>query len=88
MCATIAALRSAAARRPMLPAHTRWCGKLSNHDRLEFAFVGASNLPRPDAPHMRRVLVTFSDRDHFSEQWTRSENGGDTVFDLHFVRRY
>jgi hypothetical protein len=59
-----------------------------NHDRLEFAFLGASNLPRPDAPHMRRLLITFSDRDHFSEQWTRSENGRDTVFDLHFVRRY
>ena len=36
---------------------------------------------------MRRVLITFSDRDHFTEQWTRSENGKDTVFDRHFVRR-
>jgi len=54
---------------------------------LEFVFVGASNLPRSEAPHMRRVLITFSDHDHFSEQWTKSENGRDTVFDLHFVRR-
>ena len=56
-------------------------------DRLEFAFVSATNLPGPDAPHMRRVLITFSDHDHFTEQWTKSENGKDTVFDLHFVRR-
>lgn len=56
-------------------------------DRLEFAFVSATNLPGPGAPHMRRVLITFSDHDHFTEQWTKSENGKDTVFDLHFVRR-
>ena len=55
--------------------------------RLEFNFVAATNLPRPDAAHMRRVLITLSDHDHFSEQWTRSENGKDTVFELHFVRR-
>ena len=55
--------------------------------RLEFSYVGATNLPRPDAAHMRRVVITFSDRDHFSEQWTKSENGKDTVFELHFVRR-
>jgi hypothetical protein len=54
---------------------------------LEFVFVAASNLSGPDAPHMRRVRITFSDRDHFREQWTKSENGKDTVFDLHFVRR-
>ncbi|HEY6823923.1 MAG TPA: hypothetical protein VI195_05750 [Steroidobacteraceae bacterium] len=54
---------------------------------LEFVFVGASNLPELDAPHMRRVRITFSDHDHFREQWTKSENGKDTIFDLHFVRR-
>ena len=59
----------------------------SAQEPLEFLFVGASNLPNPDAPHMRRVLITFSDQDHFTEQWTKSENGKDTVFDLHFVRR-
>ena len=59
----------------------------SAQEPLEFLFVGATNLPNPDAPHMRRVLITFSDHDHFTEQWTKSENGKDTVFDLHFVRR-
>ena len=56
-------------------------------DRLEFLFTGATNLPGLDAPHMRRVLISFSDPDHFTEQWTKSENGKDTVFELHFVRR-
>jgi hypothetical protein len=61
--------------------------RASSDAPLEFLFVGATNLPGPDAPHMRRVLITFSDHDHFTEQWTKSENGKDTVFDLHFVRR-
>jgi hypothetical protein len=57
------------------------------HDPLEFVLVGASNLPGADSAHMRRVLITLSDHDHFTEQWTKTENGKDTVFDLHFVRR-
>src|SRR5271170_8511273 len=57
------------------------------HDNLVFAFIGATNLHSPSAPHMRHVLMTFTDRDHFSERWTKTEHGKDTVFDLHFVRR-
>lgn len=56
-------------------------------ETLEFVYVGASNLPAPGAPHMRRVRITFSDPDHFTEQWTKVENGKDTVFELRFVRR-
>ena len=55
-------------------------------DRLTFIFRDAANLHGPAAPHMRRVLTTFTDRDHFSEKWTKTENGKDTVFDLNFVR--
>jgi hypothetical protein len=36
---------------------------------------------------MRRVVVTFIDGDHFSEEWTKTEGGKDTVFELKFVRR-
>lgn len=55
--------------------------------RLEFTLVSVSNLHDKAAPHMRRVLFTFLDRDHFSEQWTKTEKGVDTVFDLSFARR-
>jgi hypothetical protein len=55
--------------------------------RLDFAFVAASNLHSDAAPHMRRVLMTLTDRDHYSEEWTKTENGKDTVFALHFTRR-
>jgi hypothetical protein len=54
---------------------------------LEFLPLDSSNLHTSDAPHMRRVVVTFVDRDHFSEDWTKAEGGKDTIFELKFVRR-
>ena len=55
--------------------------------RLEFTLVSVSNLHDKAAPHMRRVLFTFLDRDHFSEKWTKTEKGVETVFDLSFSRQ-
>jgi hypothetical protein len=55
--------------------------------QLEFTLVSASNLHEEAAPHMRRVLIAFVDRDHFTEKWTKTEKGVDTVFDLSFTRR-
>jgi hypothetical protein len=54
---------------------------------LEFLPVDSSNLHKPEAPHMRRVVIAFIDRDHFSEEWTKTEGRKDTVFELKFVRR-
>jgi hypothetical protein len=54
---------------------------------LELTLVSLSNLHDRAAPHMRRVLITFVDRDHFTEKWTKTEKGVDTVFDLSFSRR-
>jgi hypothetical protein len=53
---------------------------------LDFAFAGATNLHSKAAPHMRRVIMTIADHDHYSEKWTKTENGKDTVFELNFVR--
>jgi hypothetical protein len=54
---------------------------------VELALVSVSNLHDRAAPHMRRVLITFVDRDHFREKWTKTEKGVDTVFELSFSRR-
>jgi hypothetical protein len=54
---------------------------------IVFAFLDAINLHDPAAPHMRQVVMTFTDRNHLSEKWTKTENGKDTIFDLNFVRR-
>jgi hypothetical protein len=55
--------------------------------RLETGALSGLNLPGPSAPHMRRVVVTFGDHDHFTETWTKIEKGKNTVFDLKFTRR-
>jgi len=55
--------------------------------RIELTLVATSNLHDKAAPHMRRVLITFIDRDHFSEKWTKTEKGVDAVFDMNFSRR-
>lgn len=36
---------------------------------------------------MRRMSMTLVDRDHFSERWTKTEAGKDTVFELNFTSR-
>jgi hypothetical protein len=59
----------------------------SARGRLEFNIVSATNLHSRVAPHMRRMTLTFSDPDHYSEQWIKTENGKDTVFQLNFARR-
>jgi hypothetical protein len=53
---------------------------------LTFVFRDAANLHSSKAPHMRHVVLTIVDADHFSERWTRTENGKDTMFELNFVR--
>jgi hypothetical protein len=56
-------------------------------DRIVFAFRDAINLHNRAAPHMRQVIMNFTDSGHFSEKWTKTENGKDTVFEIKFVRR-
>ena len=64
---------------------TRRLGHAPPH--LDFAFLNATNLHSKTAPHMRRVLMTILDRDHYREKWTKTEDGHDTEFDLNFARR-
>jgi hypothetical protein len=59
----------------------------SGRDPWVFRFVSATNLHSQAAPHMRRMTITVSDRDHYSEQWVKTDHGKETVFNLIFVRR-
>src|SRR5579862_1023175 len=52
----------------------------------EFTFVDATNLHSPIAPHMRQLVIEFTDADHFTEKWTKTEAGKDTIFEMHFHR--
>lgn len=54
--------------------------------QIEFTFIGATNLHSRTAPHMRQLVIEFTDADHFTETWTKTENGKDTIFEMHFHR--
>jgi hypothetical protein len=50
--------------------------------RLEFGFVDATNLDSPGTGHMHRLVLSFQDKDHFTQEWTWMEQGkeGSEVF--------
>ncbi|MBI4169564.1 MAG: hypothetical protein HY510_06475 [Acidobacteria bacterium] len=50
--------------------------------RLEFDFVDATNLDSPAIGHMHRLVLSFPDRDHFTQEWTWMEHGkeGSEIF--------
>jgi hypothetical protein len=50
-------------------------------------FVDATNLAALDAGHMRKLVVTFGDRDHFSQEWTWTDRGKDGVVAIQFERK-
>jgi hypothetical protein len=50
-------------------------------------FVDATNLATPDAGHMRKLVVTFGDQNHFTQNWTWREKGKDGAVVIEFERR-
>jgi hypothetical protein len=51
---------------------------------LTFDFLDATNLSSPDAPHMHRVVFSFIDGNHHTEEWHFAVGGKEMVetFDL------
>ena len=71
-------------------AMTHYCG-IGNQPRMRsngldpegrkvaFDFVDATNVSSPDQLRMVRLVVTFGDADHFTQEWTSREKGKDTT---------
>jgi hypothetical protein len=55
--------------------------------KLDFTYVGATNLASPTAGHMNRLVVTFQDNDHFTQDWTWKEPGKERVESIKFTRK-
>ena len=53
---------------------------------LTFNFVDATNLSSPSEGHMERLVVSFIDLDHFSQEWTFKAKGQKQV-DLFSLER-
>ncbi len=54
--------------------------------RIAFRFLDVTNLPAPDAEHIRGVTITFSDADHVTEEWTSRKAGKDSTLTFRMVR--
>jgi hypothetical protein len=49
-----------------------------------FAFLDATNLATPDAPHMNHLVISMPDANHHTEEWVYNDHGKEMkeVFDL------
>jgi hypothetical protein len=54
---------------------------------IVFDFVDVTNLSTPDAGHMTRLVLTFVDQDHLTQEWTWREKGKDSVVVIRFERK-
>jgi len=54
---------------------------------IAFSFLDVTNLSAPSAGHMRDLVVTFHDHDHFTARWTYRENGKDTPSVFNYTRK-
>lgn len=54
---------------------------------IAFKFLDITNLESPTAPHMRELLLTFQDNDHFEARWTYRENGKDAPMVINYTRK-
>ncbi|HEU5248937.1 MAG TPA: hypothetical protein VFW15_03040, partial [Thermoanaerobaculia bacterium] len=58
-----------------------------NGDTVAFSFIDVTNLPGPQAEHMRRLVVKFQDADHFTQEWTHRKAGKDETGVFKYTRR-
>lgn len=54
--------------------------------KITFDLVDVTNLSSPDAGHMKKLVVTFADRDHFTQEWTWTQNGKEGTEVINFER--
>jgi hypothetical protein len=64
----------------------RMAAKVSDDGKtFTFDFIDGTNIASPDDGHMRKLVLTIQDKDHFTEQWFFAQKGKDAdhgVFQL------
>ena len=56
-------------------------------DRVEFAFVDATNLSSPDQHRMTRLVLTLRDPDHLVQEWTSRSGVEEHTGRFEFTRK-
>ena len=52
-----------------------------------FDLVDVTNLSTPDAGHMKKLVLSFVDQDHFTQEWTWREKGKENTVVIRFERK-
>jgi hypothetical protein len=52
-----------------------------------FDVVDVTNLVTPDSGHMKKLVLTFADQDHFTQEWTWGEKGTESAVVIRFERK-
>ncbi|HEX4602656.1 MAG TPA: hypothetical protein VH724_01560 [Candidatus Angelobacter sp.] len=52
-----------------------------------FDFLDATNLANPADGHMRKMVLTIQDKDHFTEEWFFNKNGKDNEHGVFHLTR-
>jgi hypothetical protein len=60
---------------------------LESGNKLAFAYVDAANLKSKDEHRMTRLVLTFTDLDHLTQEWTSEEGGKEHVGRFEFTRQ-
>jgi hypothetical protein len=58
----------------------------SNPNQISFNYVDGTNMPDANATHMHKLVITFKDSDHFSEEWTLLDKGKEQAMVFEFER--
>jgi len=53
---------------------------------LTFSLFDVTNLSSPNAPHMRKLILSFPDKDHLKHEWTLRASGQDKTDVFNFER--
>ena len=65
----------------------RAANALADGNKISFSFVDATNLAKPTDGHMVKLVMTFPDPDHLTEEWTYRTNGKDDTMVFNFARK-
>ena len=52
-----------------------------------FDLVDVTNLSAPDAGHMKKLVLSFVDQDHYTQEWTWTEKGKENTVVIQFERK-
>jgi len=52
-----------------------------------FDLVDVTNLSSPEAGHMKKLVLTFVDQDHLTQEWTWTEKGKEGTVVVRFERK-